>query len=600
MSLQTGIFTDLCASEGKLLAAEREKQRSSLENPQTPLSFPAEWLLDIFNGGRTDSGIRVSELTALQVITLLSGVDLIAGKIASLPVHVYERQVSPNGRTAHRVAYEHDSYDLIHSEPNDEMSRMTMLKAFLCHCLVWGNGYAEIQRDAGNLPVGLWPRNPSKTRPIRLTSSVTLDPAPWRPFPVTIPAGRLCFQTTDGMEDQDGSSVDARKSRAQRFIPLEDMLHVPGLALDGRLGQSTVWLARQTLGLALATEKFGAKYFANFAKPGGILELPVNMKEPEKENAKRSWREAQGGENSHGVAVMPPGFKFTPMSHNAQEAQTIETRSYIRTEIATLLHLPVRLVGDTSTKTRGSSEQENQELIDLCFDPWMTQIKQEWKRKLFPHKGIGRVPKNNFFVDFDLTEMRRPDAATREKFYASGRQWAYLNTNDIRGFEKLAPIDEPWAEEYWMPVNMTLVGTPIDPTHQDGAGNGVVPADPAEGALARAYSRPFRDAFQRVLSREPRDTRALTQCFGPIFFAAREMWGASAQREMRSTAEPGQESERFVAEYLGSMTQRAGSWTADNAEEVAHQELARALRSIRIAVYREMAAEKAKEPVVIS
>src|ERR1700739_4640415 len=92
------------------------EMRSSLENPQTPLSYPAEWLLDIFNGGRTDSGIRVSELTALQVITFLACVDLIAGKIASLPIHVYERAVGKSGRAAHRVAYEHDYYDLIHIE----------------------------------------------------------------------------------------------------------------------------------------------------------------------------------------------------------------------------------------------------------------------------------------------------------------------------------------------------------------------------------------------------------------------------------------------------------------------------------------------------
>src|SRR5579863_7789144 len=81
--------------------------RSSLENPQTPLSFPAEWLLDIFNGGRTDSGIRVSELTAFQVSTFLSGVDLIAGKIASFPVHLYEKVPALNGRrVAHRMAFD--------------------------------------------------------------------------------------------------------------------------------------------------------------------------------------------------------------------------------------------------------------------------------------------------------------------------------------------------------------------------------------------------------------------------------------------------------------------------------------------------------------
>lgn len=445
--------------------------RSSLENPQTPLSYPAEWLLDIFNGGRTDSGIRVSEMTAFQCVTFLSGVDLISAKISSFPFHVQERTFSPNGRAIHSIAYEHDYYDLVHIEPNDEMSTQTLLRAFMCHCLAWSNGYVEIQRDEGNNPVGLWPRNPAKTKPRRLTANVRLEPVPWRPFPVNLAAGTMIFATTDGLDHLDNSET-AAKSLPERIIPMEDMLHVPGISFDGRLGQSAVWLARQTLGLALATEKFGAKYFANFARPGGLLKMPMNLKPEDKEQAKRSWMEAQGGENSNRIAVMPPGFEWQSMSHNPQEAQSTETQAFIRTQIGALLHLPTRLLGDTSRASKASTEQENQELLDLTFSPWINAIKLEWKRKLFPHRGVGRTPKNRFFVDFDVSGMRRGDAASREKFNASGKQWGYLNTNDIRALEGLNPINEPWAEEYWIPVNMTLTTTPINPNFQDGGGEG--------------------------------------------------------------------------------------------------------------------------------
>src|SRR5579871_639724 len=208
MALQTGIFAELLAEEQAALVRESAERRSSLEHPQTPLSYPAEWLLDIFNGGRTDSGIRVSELTAFQTVTFCACVDLIAGKIASLPLHVYERSLSQTGRAVHRVAYEHDYYDLVHTEPNEEMSRQTFLKAFLVHALAWSNGYAEIQRDAGNQAIAFWPRNPAKTRPIRLTTPVHLEPEPWRPFPVELPAGAMVLQTTDGANDQDHAEPD--------------------------------------------------------------------------------------------------------------------------------------------------------------------------------------------------------------------------------------------------------------------------------------------------------------------------------------------------------------------------------------------------------
>ncbi|MGA2501719.1 MAG: phage portal protein [Tepidisphaeraceae bacterium] len=603
-------------------------------------------MLDIFTGGRTDSGVRVSELTAFQVSTFLACVDLIAGKIASLPFHVYERSLSKNGRAIHRMAFEHDYYDLLAIEPNDEMSRQTFLKAFLCHCLAWGNGFAEIQRDGGNNVLAIWPRNPGKTECRRLATGLHLDPAPWRPFPVNLPADTLVYLTTDGLDDMDHGGDSENRASVQRVIPQEDMLHVPGLSFDGRVGTSTVWLVRQTLGLALTTEKFGAKYFANYARPGGVLELPMNIRPEDRQQAKQSWMEAQGGENSNRIAVMPPGFKWQPMSNNPQEAQSTETRAYIRNEIASIFHIPVRLVGDTSKGSKTSTEQENQELLDYTLSPWMSAIKLEWKRKLFGNTGVGRTPKNRFFVDFDITGMLRGDAASREKFNASGKQWGYLNTNDIHALEGLNPIEEPWAEEYWMPVNMTLATTPLDPNTQDGAGHGEKNSSPvvveirgadgkpgppgkdgADGADGRQglpgrdgergvrgdrgergpkgdscsvsalehYKPLFSDAFGRILSRSRRDSDDFKQCFGPLLTAIRVYHKAQAERLFALESGPSVESEKFVEDYIGGMARRGAGWTfAVVSDAVVNEELGRAIRAIRIAVFRECAAAKAK------
>lgn len=561
--------------------------RSSLENPSSPLSFPSEWLLDIFNGGRTDSGLRVSELTAFQTVAFLACVDIIAGKIASLPIHVYERTLSKTGRAIHRVAYEHDYYELIHTEPNEEMSRQTFLKAYLCHALAWGNAYAEIQRDASTNVVAIWPRNPAKTSVRRLAVTQYLAAVPWRPYPLTIAAGTLVYETSDG---NDPSYTDALKAdRPLRIIPVEDMLHVPGLAFDGRVGQSVVWLARQTIGLALATEKFGAKYFANFARPGGILELPMNLTDPQKNNARNSWMEAQGGENSNRVAVMPPGFKWTSISNNPQEGQTIETRAYVRNDIASLFHVPVRMVGDTSKSSRASTEQENQEFLDYALQPWISAFKLEVKRKLFGHPGVGRRPRNPYYVDFDTSEMVRGDAASREKFYASGKQWGYLNTNDVRGMEKLNPIEEPWAEEYWIPVNMTLSTTPINPGTQDGAGNGF----PNKGSK-KSLSSAFRMAIGRLSDRSVRNVESFNEDFGPFLSLCREFAIRMADDEFGIHLDSLKETDRFIGEYLGSMEKRGAEWAVDQSREIEVEEVQRAIRSIRVSVYREYATAKAK------
>lgn len=578
MPLQTGIFSSLLAEQNARLESER---RSSLESPQTPLSYPAEWLLDIFNGGRTDAGIRVSELTAFQVATFLACVDLIGGSIASLPFHVYERKFLKSGRAVHRIAYEHDYYSLLHLEPNDEMSRFTLFKAMAAHFLAWGNAYIELQRDGANNVVALWPRNPYKTKPFRLATSVRLDPVAWRPFPVNLPAGALVYKTTDG-ENAD----------KERVIPADDCIHIPGLSLDGRIGQSIVQLARQTLGLALATEKFGAKYFANYARPGGILEVPFPHGSPQYTQAKNTWKEGQGGENSNSAAVMPPGFKWTPVSNNPQEGQTLETRQFLRNEICSILHVPPHMVGDVD-KGRANTEQLAQEYVSYTLSQWLAAIKQEFKRKMFPDSGLGRTPQNRFYVDFDLWKMVRPDAASRESFYATARNIGGICANDFREFEGLNPIDEPWAEEFWMPINMTLVDTPIDPTHQDGSGNGEQGGNNGNAEEQNSlpyvdlYFRMFRDALGRILAREKTDSRDFTRAFGPVLWSLADVFA----NEKRGAH--GAETDKFIAEYLRSMQKRSESW--EESDDTARAELLRAVKAIRIAVYRDIATQEAAQ-----
>ena len=317
-----------------------------------------------------------------------------------------------------------------------------------------------------------------------------------------------------------------------------------------------------------------------------------------REESKRSWMEAQGGENSHRVAMLPgPGWDFKPISNKPNESQMVEIKNALRNEMCAIFHIPPRMLGDVEKGGRSSAEQGAQELIQYTFAPWITALKLEWKRKLFPSTGIGRTPKNRFYIDFDLTDLIRADAASRQQFYAAGRQWGFLNTNDIRAFEKLNPIEEPWAEDFWMPVNMTLADTPLDPNHQDGDGDGDKPADapaPEDNDLERQYFRVFRDCFGRLLAREKRDLKAVSAAFSPVLLSLRDASFYTAARQFALDGQPGAETDRFVYEYLGAMEKRASGWTLASIDETAKAELARAIRALRVAAYREVASLKAK------
>lgn len=433
------------------------EKRTSLENPSTPLSYPAEWLLDIFNGGRTDSGIRVSEMTALQVGTVYACVNAIANGVASLPLHVYEH-LEKDHRSGKRVAHDHDLYDILHREPNIEMTAHTLKKVMMVHALLWGNTYVEIQRDGSAKIIGLWPRNPARTRPIRNTKPVTIEGD-------LLPAGTLMFETMDNlMNNSDPTTVDNQESNdvhfgTRRIVLAEDMLHIPGLSLDGRLGQSTVYLARQIMGLALATEKYGAKFFGNGARPAGILTIPNKLEDIAIQTLQRSWAEAHGGENAFKVAVLEAGVKFEKIASTPDEGQMNATRQYQRTEICAVFGVPQHMVA-ASDKGAGKSnvEQASIEFVLYCLQPWLNALEQEFGRKLFPK--MGRTA-NRFFAHFDTRRLLYPDAASRAKFYSAGKQWGFLNTNDIRELEDMNPVTDGSGDIYWAPVNMQPADMPM-------------------------------------------------------------------------------------------------------------------------------------------
>jgi HK97 family phage portal protein len=435
--------------------------RSSLENPQTPLNFPAEWLLDIFNGGRTDSGTRVSELTALQVSTVYTCVNIISNAIAGLPFNVFENQ-EVGTHSGKRLAKDHRLWDIFHSEPNPEMTVFTFLKTFMCHALLWGNAYAEIQRSGRDASIiAIWPRNPARTRPVRLTAPLIIEGD-------FLPRGTLVYETSEsimGNEPVSGTDNPEMNWGTRRLVLAEDMLHVPGLSLDGRLGQSVTYLSRQVIGLALATEKYAAKFFGNGARPAGVLTMPGKMEEKAIETLRRSWAEAHGGENQHKVAVLESGVTYSKIAATPDEGQMGATRKYQREEIAAVFSVPLHMVGEPDTG-KATTEQQSLEFIMYSLKPWITAIEQEYERKLFP--DLGRTA-GAYFPKFDTRALIYPDAESRSKFYASGRQFGYLTSNHILDLEDMNPVG-PEGDELMVQSNMMNLKRIMDLNWPNGKG----------------------------------------------------------------------------------------------------------------------------------
>ena len=363
--------------------------------------------------GASSSGKSVSEKTALQTTAVYACVRILAETIASLPLHTY--RYSPGGK---EKVQDHPLYPLLHSEPNPEMTSFVFRETLMGHLLLWGNAYAQIIRDGRGRVLGLYPLLPNKMLVSRTDQGI------------------LFYQY-----EKDGRTF---------FLPDTEVLHIPGLGFDGLVGYSPIAMAKNAIGMAIATEEYGAKFFANGASPGGVLEHPGVVKDPGK--IRESWNAVyQGSGNAHRVAVLEEGMKFQPIGIPPEQAQFLETRKYQLNEIARIFRIPPHMIGDLEKSSFSNIEQQSLEFVMYTLDPWVIRWEQAIQRAL-----LSGGEKRQYFVKFNVDGLLRGDYQSRMNGYAVGRQNGWLSANDIRELENLNRISpELGGDLYLINGNMT-------------------------------------------------------------------------------------------------------------------------------------------------
>jgi len=360
-----------------------------------------------FMGGST-AGKYVNERSAMQMTAVYSCVRILAEAVAGLPLHLYKYTES-GGK---EKAIDHPLYLLLHDEPNPEMSSFVFRETLMTHLLLWGNAYAQIIRNGKNEVIALYPLMPNKM-------SVDRDEH-----------GQLYYTYQRSNEEaptMKGSSVILKPS---------DVLHIPGLGFDGLVGYSPIAMAKNAIGMAIACEEFGAKFFANGAAPSGVLEHPGTIKDPSR--VRDAWQSQFGGSSNSGkVAVLEEGMKYTPISISPEQAQFLETRKFQINEIARIFRVPPHMVGDLEKSSFSNIEQQSLEFVKYTLDPWVIRWEQSIMRSLLTPEE-----KKTYYAKFNLDGLLRGDYQSRMNGYAIGRQNGWMSANDIRELENLDRIPE--------------------------------------------------------------------------------------------------------------------------------------------------------------
>lgn len=366
-------------------------------------------------GGTTHSGVGVTPDTALTLSSVFCAVRVISEAVASLPLILY-RRLPQGGKDR---ATEHPVFDLL-ANPNPEQTAFVFRETLQSHVLLHGNFFAEVERDGAGRPVALWPLPPHKVK-------VQRDDA-----------GHLVYAIVTNPADP-------------VYLLPENILHVPGLGFDGCVGYSPVALARESLGLTMATERFGASFFGNASRPSGVLEHPGALTDQARDNVRKSWEALHRGTGNTGnVAILEEGMKWAATSVPPEDGQFLQSRAFQITEISRWFNLSPVFLHDLSQGASWQSlESLNTSFYQATIRPWLIRIEQEYAKKL-----LSAEERSTYFAEHLIDAILRGDTQSRYQAYQTGFMNGWLDLDTILGKENMNPLPGGLGKLHFVPQNL--------------------------------------------------------------------------------------------------------------------------------------------------
>ena len=396
---------------------------TSRSTSRSTTSNPNRWMIDwIRDSGGSSSGIAVNEESAMRYTPFWAAVRVISGSVSSLPLLTYQRTASGKDRAMH-----HPIYKLLRYQPNEFVDAMTLIETRQAHALVYGNGYAEIQRDGAGRPVALWPLLPTRTE-----RKISAGGVPY--YEITLPNAKTVN------------------------LPDRNVLHLKGLGFDGYTGHNVVAYHKEAIGLGMATKKYGAKFFTNAATPSGVLQHPGHLGEAGQKTLRKSWQKDHGGlDNANRVAILEEGMTWSPMGVSPEDAQCLETQKFSVDDIARIFNIPPHKIGSLERATFSNIEQQSIDFVTQTLYYWLRKWECEINTKLFTP-----LEQSTYFAEFLLDAFLRGDTLSRYQSYVHGRNWGWLSVNDIRRLENMNTIGDK-GDIYLEPLNMKPAGEELVP-----------------------------------------------------------------------------------------------------------------------------------------
>ena len=366
----------------------------------------------------SNAGVAVTEESAMTFSTVFACINIISDTIASLPLQV--QKVTRSGKIAAKT---HSIYELIHANPSELYTSYTFRYVIASHLLKRGNAYALIIRDK------------SET----ITSFQILDPT------------KVVVKISD--------SGDIFYVLGKNTYQSTDILHFKILSDNGIIGKSPLSFARENIGLGLAAEKFGQNYFGQGANIKGVIEVPANQRNEQKQQIKNSLNENyKGVSKSHGLMILNSGSKYHNVSIPLEDSQFIQTRKFQLLEIARIFRVPPHKLGELEKSSYSTNEQSEIAYLQDTIRPLLVNLEQEFNRKIWKVSEKGQ-----YWVEHQLNGRLRGDVKTRASFYTTMKNLGAMTADEIRALENMNPLTKKQKQELALDAaNVTLYGNQKD------------------------------------------------------------------------------------------------------------------------------------------
>lgn len=353
-------------------------------------------------------GTVVNEDASMQVAAFNRGVIYISTQLAKLPWNIKDNT---------NAIVENPVSNLLNLAFNPEMNSFRGKLFLIQQAILFGNGYAEIERNIVGTPVALWPLDSVNMELLRADN------------------GDLIYKYHN-------------PSGAATYLRPRDVFHLPNfhMSKDGIQGQGVATYGREVLGIQIAADNMAASLFQNSGIPSGILQHPGKLSDAAYKRLKDSWAEQTGGKKTASTSVLEEGMVYNPVNVAPNLLQFLESRQFGVLEIARFLGVPPTKLFDITAATYSNVENANLEVATDTLDSWAINMEMEADVKLLNYRYGGR------YSDIDLYAIFRGDMKSRSDYFKTMISIGAMTPNQARAREGL-PGYGPDGDNYYIPTN---------------------------------------------------------------------------------------------------------------------------------------------------